>query len=250
VDELARFGFTPTESRVYVALLRVSPATGYTVAREAALARANTYGALEAMASKGAVTRLPGRPARWVAVEPEALLARLARESERHLQQLARHLAAVERRSGEPSAGSLEMLLERAAVVDRVSACAREARSELLAVVGPWIAEVYGHLTPQRGARSTVRVLSLASPAPAGAVVRVVPTAEIREYWGGLPIAIVADRRRAVCALETGSGTTGIATSHPAVVPFVRHLLRRELASAAAHRPPEAEIETEASGGS
>ena len=63
---------------------------------------------------------------------------------------------------------------------------------------------------------------------------RAVPESQIESYWGGLPIAVVADRRRAVCAVASAVGATGVATEHPAIVPFVRHLLRRELASAAA----------------
>ncbi|HXY19933.1 MAG TPA: helix-turn-helix domain-containing protein [Gemmatimonadales bacterium] len=233
MDELLRFGFTPTESRVYVALLRHSPATGYAVAREAALARANTYGALESMAARGFVTRLPGSPARWVAEDPDTLLGRLGRETQQQLQRLAQQLSAVERRSAQPGPAAVELLAERSAVLDRVAEWARGAREELLAVVGPWASDVYQDFVRARGARTAVRLLSLGEPAPEGALVRAVSPADIRSYWGGLPIAVVTDRRRAVCALETGSGTTGVATTHPAVVPFVRHLLRRELASAA-----------------
>lgn len=233
VEELLRFGFTPTESRVYVALLRLSPATGYAVAREAALARANTYGALETMAARGVVTRLPGSPARWVAEDPDALLGRFGRESQQHLERLARQLSAVDRRGGQPAPAAVDLLQDRAAVLDRVSAWALSAREEILAVVGPWVSDVYADLGQARVPRTAVRLLSLGSPAPAGALVRKVSAAEIQSYWGGLPVAMVSDRRRAVCALESGSVTTGVATTHPAVVPFIRHLLRRELASAA-----------------
>src|SRR5438874_238681 len=45
--DLTPFGFTPTESQVYGALLRLGPSTGYAVAHATRVARANTYGALE-----------------------------------------------------------------------------------------------------------------------------------------------------------------------------------------------------------
>ena len=231
---LERFGFTATESKVYLTLLRLSPATGYAVARESGLARANTYGALETMASRGVVTRLPGRPARFVAEDPDTLVGRLSRESQRDLELLARGLASVERKPEGPRAPTIELLLDRAAVLDRVATLARAARGELLAVVGPWASEVFPELASQRRSHAVLRVLSLGSPAPHGALVRAVPESEIESYWGGLPIAVVADRRRAVCAVAGAGGATGVATEHPAIVPFVRHLLRRELASAAA----------------
>jgi HTH-type transcriptional regulator, sugar sensing transcriptional regulator len=238
--DLERFGFTSTESRVYVALLRLSPATGYAVAREAGLARANTYGALETMAARGVVSRLPGRPARFVAEDPGTLVGRLGRESQRDLDQLARWLSALERRLDVAAAPAVALLPDRATVLDRCTACARGAQEELLAVVGPWAAELFQDLARGRRSHVAVKVLSLGSPAPAGAVVRPVPGPEIEAYWGGLPIAVVADRRRAVCAVANATTATGVATEHPALVPFVRHLLRRELASAATQRVSEA----------
>ena len=241
MHDLEPFGFTATESRVYVALLGTSPATGYTVARQARLARANTYEALEALALRGAVTRIPGRPARWVAEVPEALVERLGRESRAHLDQLARNLASMSRAPG-TQVQPVELLPDRAAVLERAAAWARAAREELLAVAGPWASELFADLAEARRSRVVVRLLSLGSPGPAGAVVRPVAPSEIRTYWGGLPIAIVVDRRRALCAMDDGAETSGVATTHPALVPFLRHLLRRELA-AAGHQPgPELEL--------
>jgi len=243
--DFERFGFTTTEGKVYIALLRLSPATGYAVAREAGVARANTYGALETLTTRGVVSRLPGRPTRFVAEPPEALVGRLARESERHLEQLARRLATVDRRHEDAAAPAMTLLSDRAAVLDRCVACARSARNELLAVVGPWASELFPSFVRPR---AVVKVLSLGSPAPAEAIVRPVATPEIEAYWGGLPIALIADRSRAVCAIAKGDTATGVATEHPALVPFLRHLLRRELASAATQRPPEAESDQEPSG--
>src|SRR5256886_8115424 len=90
--DLTPFGFTPTESQVYGALLRLGPSTGYAVAHATALARANTYGALEALAGPAAAIRLPGRPARYRAVDPRALIAQLAAEEGQALDRLSRGL--------------------------------------------------------------------------------------------------------------------------------------------------------------
>ncbi len=232
--DLRRFGFTPTEGRVYVALLKVSPATGYTVAREAGLARANAYAALERLAARGVASRLPGRPARYVAAEPATVTGKLDREWKRDLESLAEQLSAVERREAPPTAALHEGVADRAALLDRVGACARATRQELLAVVGPWASDCYAELIRAKG---TVRILSLGSPAPDRAHVRDTRPDEIAAYWGGLPVALVSDRRVAVLGLfADGPLATGIMTSHPAEVPFIRHLLRRELAAAASQR--------------
>ena len=78
--DLTPFGFTATESQAYGALLRLGPSTGYAVAHAARIARANTYGALEGLAGRAAAIRLPGRPVRYRAVDPRALIAQLAAE--------------------------------------------------------------------------------------------------------------------------------------------------------------------------
>jgi hypothetical protein len=55
----------------------------------------------------------------------------------------------------------------------------------------------------------------------------------LREYWGGEPLALVSDRSRAVCGVFFPSGNAaGLATGSAGVVPFLRHVLRRELTQA------------------
>jgi sugar-specific transcriptional regulator TrmB len=233
---LQQFGFTPTEAKVYIALLGISPATGYGVAQAAKLARANTYDALETLATRGAVTRLPGKPARYAPLDPQALVGRLRRDFASGLDSLARTLGQIRR--AEPAGGlhAVEPITDRASLLEQVADCARGARAELLAVVGPWMSDAFADLESLRAGVSA-RVLSLGAPAPAGAMVRQVPAREMESYWGGLPVALVADRRRAVLGIVLGSTeATGIATEHPGVMPFVRHLLRRELASASPQR--------------
>ncbi|HVO36133.1 MAG TPA: helix-turn-helix domain-containing protein [Gemmatimonadales bacterium] len=230
--DLARFGFTPTEAKVYLALLPISPATGYAVAQSAKLARANTYDALDGLAARAIVTRLPGRPARFAALDPDALIGRLRRDLSSGLDSLAQTLSQIPRVQPGPGLPAVESIGDRAVLLERAQACVRDARTELLAVVGPWASETYTALEAC-GSGVSARVLSLGRPAPAGAAVREVPPADIEGYWGGLPVALVADRRRAVCGVVVGaSEAAGIATEHPGVIPFVRHLLRRELASA------------------
>jgi sugar-specific transcriptional regulator TrmB len=234
--ELISFGFTPTEAKVYLGLLGISPATGYAVAQAAKLARANCYDALQGLAARGAVTRLPGRPVRYAVVDPDALVGRLRREYTSGLDSLARALSDVRRAAPAPGLPAVESLADRAMLLERAADCARLARAELLAVVGPWAADIFGDLAALRGGVSA-RLLSLGAPAPAKAVVREVPARDIEAYWGGLPIALVSDKRRAVCGIVLPTGeAAGIATEHPGVVPFVRHLLRREFASASPPR--------------
>lgn len=97
--DLTPFGFTPTESLVYVTLLRLGPSTGYAVARGARLARANAYSALEGLVSRGAATRTPppGRPARYRPTDPQSLMAHLATLQGEALDRLGRELRNLSR---------------------------------------------------------------------------------------------------------------------------------------------------------
>jgi sugar-specific transcriptional regulator TrmB len=74
VQDLQRLGFSEYEASAYISLLQSSPATAYEVSKRCGLPRANTYGALEGLAKKGAVQPVSENPARYVPVDPDVLL--------------------------------------------------------------------------------------------------------------------------------------------------------------------------------
>ena len=90
--DLTPFGFTPTESKIYEVLLTGGPGTGYAVARSAGLARANTYGALEGLVTKGAARADEGQPKIFRAEPPGSVLARIANGQGEALERLSRAL--------------------------------------------------------------------------------------------------------------------------------------------------------------
>src|SRR5512140_1788987 len=94
---LERFGFTPTETRIYEVLLRLGPSTGYAVSKAAGLARANTYQALDGLVRRGAARRSATIPARYAALAPEAVVVELERRSRRDLDGLAATLRSLPR---------------------------------------------------------------------------------------------------------------------------------------------------------
>ena len=53
--DLTPFGYTQTENLVYSRLLQGGPASGYAVARDLLIARANAYQALRGLVAKGGV---------------------------------------------------------------------------------------------------------------------------------------------------------------------------------------------------
>src|SRR5512140_2935264 len=111
---LERFGFTPTESRVYEVLLRLGSSTSYAVSKSAGLARANTYQALDGLVRRGAARRSATIPAKYAALTPDAVVAELERRTRRDLEALAASLRALPR--ADSSATSADADLETANV--------------------------------------------------------------------------------------------------------------------------------------
>ena len=229
--DLTPFGFTPTESHAYATLLRLGPATGYAVAHAARLARANTYGALEGLVSRGAAARLAGRPARYRAADPPALLAQLAALQGASLERLSRALKDVSR-PAEPETRSIEgtravanLILQ---LVEDFGIIAMEGEKadcivELGAGTGPITAELLRPTLPawRRAAARAELVLRVSGdvPAEAGPVVAgsVGPDA---------PIVLLIDEAHIISVAGAGDTAAGIWSSHPAVAALARAALR------------------------
>lgn len=227
---LERFGFTHTETKVYEVLLRLGASTGYAVSKEAGLARANTYQALDGLVRRGAARRSATIPAKYAALAPEAVVGELERGLRRDLDSLQQALRTLPRDAAVAQT-AVTMLddwveFERAAV-----AAVSTAKDEVLAVAGPWAAATLAAIAGATTRGLAVRALSLGEPAPPEVAVRVVAEHELVTYWSGHPVIVVVDRGLALCGTLTPEAGRGVLTTHNALVPFLRHLLRRELAA-------------------
>jgi sugar-specific transcriptional regulator TrmB len=92
---LRQLGFTDYEARIYVQLLKASPATAYEVAKAAGVPRANTYAALEALAQRGAVLPVNEEPLRYVAAPPKVLFEGISRQTRTLCTDLSAQLTAL-----------------------------------------------------------------------------------------------------------------------------------------------------------
>lgn len=214
--DLTPFGFTPTESRVYETLLSLGPASGYAVARAARLARANTYGALDGLVSRGAATKTPGRPARYRPADPEALLARLAAEQGEALERLSRALSGVQR-SGDQETRALDGSRAIATVI--LQAVAR-AEQGVDGVIGPDLLRATLPAWRRAAERAAVRIAVTGEP-PAEAQ-PFHATAAPEE----LPTVLVIDGWQTVVAIGSAGQLSGIWSSHAAIAAIAQLALR------------------------
>ncbi len=209
------FGFTATESLVYSTLLRLGPATGYAVARAVRLARANAYGALDGLVSRGAAVRIPGRPTRYRPADPQALLAQITAAHGEALDRLSRALADAAR-STEPETKTLAGARAVANVVLQLVARAEHRVEGVLA------AELWRATLPawRRAAARAQVELRIAGDAPTEAPELVVGTTPPDH-----PTVLVIDNTQALAAVGSADGPAAVWTSHPAIVALARRAL-------------------------
>jgi sugar-specific transcriptional regulator TrmB len=214
--DLTPFGFTATESQVYAALLRLGPSTGYAVAHATRVARANTYGALEGLVGRTAAIRLPGRPIRYRAADPTALIAHLAGEQGEALDRLSSSLrGAVE--PTEPDTRSVTGARAVALVIMQLVARA-ERRAE-----GVLAAELVRPTLPawRRAKERAVLALRVAGDVPAEAAPLVSGTVAAE-----VPTVLLIDDSQAVVAAGRGETAAGIWSSHPAIAALARAMIQ------------------------
>ncbi|MPZ40002.1 MAG: TrmB family transcriptional regulator [Rhizobiales bacterium] len=92
---LRQLGFTDYEARIYMQLLRESPATAYEVSKAAGVPRANTYSALQTLAQRGAVLPVNEEPLRYVAANPKAMLESISRQTRSLCADLTQRLSTM-----------------------------------------------------------------------------------------------------------------------------------------------------------
>lgn len=214
--DLTPFGFTPTESHVYGALLRLGPSTGYAVAHATRVARANAYGALQGLLARAAAHRLPGRPARYRATDPQALLTQLAAEHGAALDRLSAALGDAVGQ-GEPETRSLVGARAIANVIMQLVARA-ERRAE-----GVLAAELLRPTLPawRRAKERAVLELRVAGEVPADTGSLVAGTVS-----AGAPTVLLIDDVQVVIAAGLAEAAAGLWSSHPAVTSLARAALR------------------------
>ena len=118
LGSMKELGFTSSEGRAYVALLRESPATGYELSARSKVPRSAIYGVLKQLEGQGLVAKVDESPARYAPVSPGDLLDLLRGRVNRNLDELKRGLSQVPTRGEAATVWRLrgyDRILERAA---------------------------------------------------------------------------------------------------------------------------------------
>ncbi len=95
IATMKQLGFNASEARIYIALVKACPATGYELAARSGVPRSAIYNLLRRLEARGVVSALAGKPARYMPLPPEQLCDRLRGRMTRDLDQLSSALAGL-----------------------------------------------------------------------------------------------------------------------------------------------------------
>ncbi|MBQ7127081.1 TrmB family transcriptional regulator [bacterium] len=102
IEKLKEIGFNTYEAKVYIALLKKHPATGYEVSKLADIPQSRTYDTLKALAVKNVVVTTNENPITYIPIKPKQILSTFKKRVDSTLTYLEKHLPDVKENYNEP----------------------------------------------------------------------------------------------------------------------------------------------------
>ncbi len=102
VEKLKEIGFNTYEAKVYIALLKKYPATGYEVAKFANIPQSRTYDTLKVLEEKNIIAATNSKPATYTPIKPKQILNGYKRKMDSTINYLEKHLPEVKEDYNEP----------------------------------------------------------------------------------------------------------------------------------------------------
>jgi sugar-specific transcriptional regulator TrmB len=102
IDKLKELGFNSYEAKVYLALLKHHPATGYEISKESGVPQARAYDTLKALETRNVVVAIGGKPVTYMPVRPDELLDRWERSFQGSIRYLRDALPSLADETVEP----------------------------------------------------------------------------------------------------------------------------------------------------
>ena len=102
VEKLKEIGFNSYEAKVYIALLKKYPATGYEVSKLAGIPQSRTYDTLKVLEEKNIVTSANTKPVTYTPIKPKLLTSRFQKKINSTINFLDKHLPEVKDNYNEP----------------------------------------------------------------------------------------------------------------------------------------------------
>ena len=227
IEQLIALGMTEYESKVYLALLREHPATGYQLSKTAGIPRSMVYEALGRLEARGAALSTPEDKATlYRPVPPDTLLDRFENETRRRVADLRAQLGPLFQHQHE---GRLWNFSGRKEALRYAAELIAGAQDELMLVLSDAdVAELRDLLlaAAERGVHLGV-ILTGQAPFDAGQVVRH-PRRETELHRMEQTLVVVADEREFLIA-SGHANTAATVTTNSNMVLIARQFIWMEL---------------------
>ena len=102
IEKLKEIGLNTYEAKVYVALLKKYPATGYEVAKLSDIPQSRTYDTLKALENKNIVVSSNSKPVTYIPIKPKQLTSKIQKKINSTISYLDKHLPEVKEDYNEP----------------------------------------------------------------------------------------------------------------------------------------------------
>jgi sugar-specific transcriptional regulator TrmB len=102
IDKLKELGLNSYEAKVYLALLKQNPATGYEISKESGVPQARAYDTLKALETNNIVVAMGGKPVTYTPISPNELLDRWERSFKGSVKYLREALPSLSSETVEP----------------------------------------------------------------------------------------------------------------------------------------------------
>jgi len=102
IEKLKDLGLSGNEAKVYIALVKKFPLTGYEISKIANIQQARAYDALNSLEAKGIVLPSNSKPVAYTPIKPKELTKRYKRKINSTLDYLEKKLPTVKENSVEP----------------------------------------------------------------------------------------------------------------------------------------------------
>jgi len=239
VEALKSLGLTGHEAQVYMSNVQKGEQTGYEIANLTGIARSNVYAALASLLEKGIVYKVSEDPARYVAISPQELSARVLRSIESSAQELIdqlkpqqlNHDLVVSLEGEEHILNKIIYLINNAASTIYLDAAAVD------------LAELTEDLVQaqQRGVK--VVIISLGKCPVTGMLVYENQSPASWLISSGRPIRLIADSSTMLTAeLGRGKASRGLYSSNTSLVMMAKHSFTQEIILAEVRNKYETEL--------
>ena len=102
IEKLKEIGFNTYEAKVYIALLKKYPATGYEVCKLANIPQSRTYDTLKVLEEKNIVVSTNTKPVTYTPIKPKQLTSKIQKKINSTINFLDKHLPDVKEDYNEP----------------------------------------------------------------------------------------------------------------------------------------------------